>query len=227
MKNIQNFINKYRHIVPLITYYAIFLVWFGYLEETVTTKYQVIHLTIDDYIPFVEIFVIPYILWFGYVAVVIAYFFFTHKDNYHRTCIFLFTGMTIFLIISTLWPNGQQLRPHIMPRDNLFTQLISHVYQNDTATNIWPSIHVYNSLGVHLAVAKSEKLSKNKLIQWASGILCISIVLSTTFIKQHSVFDIITAFILAGVMYIIVYKYDILNAYRSCKLAYIKKPQVE
>lgn len=226
MKKLQDYITKYRHIVPLLLYFSVYLAWFGYLEKTVTKQYHVIHMSVDDHIPFVEIFIIPYLLWFGYVAVVIAYFFFTHKDNYYRNCIFLFTGMTIFLIISTLWPNGHHLRPYIMPRDNFFTMLISHLYQNDTATNLWPSIHVYNSLGVHIAVAKSEALSKKKAVQWASGILCISIVLSTMLIKQHSVFDVITAFILAIIMYVVVYKCDILNAYRNFKLTRIKKPQV-
>lgn len=223
----KELITKYKHVLPLILFYSAWLLWFEYLEQTVTKQYRVIHMSVDDHIPFMEVFVIPYILWFGYVAVGFAYFIFTHKDDYFRMCIFIFTGMTIFLIISTLWPNGHHLRPHIMPYDNVFTWLVSRVYQNDTATNLWPSIHVYNSLGTHLAIAKSARLSKNKFVQWASGLLCISIVLSTMLIKQHSVFDVITAFILSIVMYVIVYKCDILNAFRSFKLTLIKKPQVE
>ena len=39
----------------------------------------------------------------------------------------------------------------------------------------------------------------------ASAILMISIVLSTVFLRQHSVFDVITAFMVAGVMYYLVY----------------------
>ena len=38
-----------------------------------------------------------------------------------------------------------------------------------------------------------------------SLILCVSIVLSTMFIKQHSVFDVLTALVLAGIMYTLVY----------------------
>jgi membrane-associated phospholipid phosphatase len=41
-----------------------------------------------------------------------------------------------------------------------------------------------------------------------SGILAVSIILSTMFIKQHSCFDVITAFLLAYVMYRIVYVHD-------------------
>ena len=79
----------------------------------------------------------------------------------------------------------------------------------DTPTNLWPSIHVYNSIGAHLAVVHSQKLAKNKAILSGSFILCVSIVLSTVFIKQHSMFDVLTAFVMAATMYVVVYQADI------------------
>lgn len=205
MKKCKDFYLKYKHAVPLLIYGVIYLGWFAYLEQTVTKHYHVIHTDLDDYIPFCEVFVIPYLLWFVYVAAVVMYLFFKNKQDYTKCCIFLFTGMTIFLIISTLWPNGHHLRPDTMPRDNIFTHLVGMLYQADTATNLWPSIHVYNSIGAHLAISKCQNLKKNKLIQWGSLLLCISIILSTMFIKQHSTFDVVTAFIMAAVMYILVY----------------------
>ena len=155
-------LKKYRHAVPLLIYGIIYLSWFGHLERTVTSHYRVIHVAFDDYIPFCEIFVVPYLLWFAYVAVVIMYFFFRDKDDYFKTCAFLFTGMTIFLLVSTLWPNGHHLRPYVMPRDNIFTRLVAALYQADTPTNLWPSIHVYNSLGCHIAVMRSQRLRLKK-----------------------------------------------------------------
>ena len=47
-----------------------------------------------------------------------------------------------------------------------------------------------------------------------SLILCVSIILSTVFIKQHSVFDVLTAFIMGAVMYILVYGLDIVTAWQ-------------
>lgn len=181
----------------------------------------------DDYIPFCEIFVVPYLLWFAYVAVVIMYFFFRDKDDYFKTCAFLFTGMTIFLLVSTLWPNGHHLRPYVMPRDNIFTRLVAALYQADTPTNLWPSIHVYNSLGCHIAVMRSQRLRNYRGIRIGSFILCVSIVMSTVFIKQHSLFDVMTAFILAAVMYVLVYHTDVLlNLYHSTPGRRKRKPKV-
>lgn len=201
--------HKYKHIIPLIIYFIIYITWFGHLEHTVK-HYRIIHVALDDYIPFCEAFVIPYLLWFFYVAATIAFFFFKDKDDYYKSCIFLFTGMTIFLLISTIWPNGHRLRPYIIPQENIFTQLIASLYKADTPTNLWPSIHVYNSLGCHIAITKSRYFKRHKWIRFASLILCTSIIMSTMLIKQHSAFDVITAFILAAIMYVLVYRFDIL-----------------
>lgn len=220
-----HYYNKYRHALPLLLYGIIYMQWFAWLERNVTTRYRLIHLKPDDYIPFCEVFVIPYLLWFAYVAVVVLYFFFKDKDDYFRTCTFLFTGMTVFLIISTLWPNGHDLRPAVMPRENFFTQLVAALYRTDTPTNLWPSIHVYNSLGCHIAVMKSARLEKRRGLRICSFVLCVSIILSTVFIKQHSVFDVTTAFIMAVVMYGAVYRSDMLiNFYHSLQRRHKRKP---
>lgn len=200
------FLRKYKHAIPLIIYGIIYLSWFHHLEETVTSRYNVIHVSLDDRIPFCEIFVVPYLLWFAYVAVVVGYFFLHDRNDYFRIFIFLCTGMTVFLLISTLWPNGHHLRPSTMQRDNIFTQIVSALYRADTPTNLWPSIHVYNSLGCHIAVMNSHRLKSHKGIIVGSFILCVSIIMSTMFIKQHSVFDVATAFIMAAIMYGIVYR---------------------
>lgn len=226
MRKCKDLFQKYRHIIPLLIYAVIYLSWFGYLEQTVTKHYRVIHTDLDDYIPFCEVFIIPYLLWFVYVAAVVIYLFLKNKSDYYKCCAFLFTGMTIFLIISTLWPNGHHLRPYTMPRDNIFTQLIAKLYQTDTSTNIWPSIHVYNSLGAHIAIAKCQELKKHKVLQGCSLILCISIILSTVLIKQHSAFDVVTAFIMAAIMYVLVYDKEYNPATRLLRRKSSSRPQI-
>lgn len=219
------YFNKYQHALPLLLYGLVYMQWFSWLERNVTTRFTLIHVKPDDYIPFCEIFVVPYLLWFAYVAVVVIYFFFKDKDDYFRTCSFLFAGMTVFLIISTLWPNGHDLRPAVMPRENIFTRLVAALYRTDTPTNLWPSIHVYNSLGCHIAIMKSARLEKKRGIRTGSFLLCVSIILSTVFIKQHSVFDVTTAFIMAAVMYGVVYSSDMLiNFYHSLRRKRRRKP---
>ncbi len=226
MKKMQELFSKYKHAIPLILYGIIYLTWFGYLERTVTKHYQVIHMPIDDVIPFCEVFIVPYLLWFLYVAVVICFLFFKNKNDYYKCGIFLATGMTVFLIISTFWPNGHHLRLAVLPRDNIFTDMVSALWRTDTPTNLWPSIHVYNSIGAHLAVMKSTELAKHKGIRNGSAILSVSIILATVFLKQHSVFDVITAFAMAAIMYLVVYKLDIVLALQAFTNKKKTKPQI-
>ena len=201
---ITNFFKQYRHIW-ILSYFAIYLVWFNYLEKTVTTHFHVIHVPIDDYIPFCEYFVIPYIMWFGYVAWGITYTALHNKNDFYRLCGFLFTGMTIFLIVSTLYPNGQYLRPYYFSHHNLCTTLCEWLYSTDTPTNLFPSVHVFNSIAVNIAVWHSDNFKTNKAVRYGSAVLMILIILSTMFLKQHSVFDVVTGMVLAVFMYSVVY----------------------
>ena len=209
---------KYYHAIPLIIYGLIYMSWFNHLEKMAGRNYTVIHMAIDDKIPFCELFVVPYLLWFLYVSWIVLYLFFMNKNDYYKACTFLFTGMTIFLIVSTFFPNIQHLRPFIMPRDNIFTKLVSSLYHIDTSTNLWPSIHVYNSLGVFFAVIHNKSLASNKNVKIGSFIMSSLIILSTMFIKQHSMFDVMTAFILAAIVYTIVYRFDVIM---SIKQSYV------
>lgn len=228
MNNVKHFFVRYKHGLWAVSYLIIYLTWFCYLEQTVTRHYRVIHVPLDDYIPFCELFIIPYYLWFAYVAVSVLLVMFTDKDEYYKACTFLFTGMTVFLLVSTLWPNGQHLRPFTMPRDNILTQLVAGLYQTDTPTNIWPSIHVYNSLGAHIAIVKCKKLNGKRWIHISSLVLAISIILSTVFLKQHSVFDMLTAFVMALIMYVLTYRFDlVLLAKHALQTRRKSDPQVE
>ena len=210
-EKICTFCQKYKHGL-LLLYLFLYLPWFSWLEQTVTNHFHVIHMPIDDKIPFNEYFIIPYLLWFAYVAVAVLYFLLKNKDEFYRLCAFLFIGMTIFLIISTVYPNGHHLRPVVFERDNIFTDMVKGLYLADTPTNLFPSIHVYNSIGVNIAVWHCTDFKENKWLRYGSAVFMISIVLSTMFLKQHSVFDVITGIVLSVFMYTVVYTRDTLHA---------------
>lgn len=202
----KKFWEKYRHGWVFL-YIFIYLPWFFYLEKHITTDYHLIHTAIDDKIPFIEYFIVPYTLWFLFIAVTVGYFFFFgEKSEFYRLIILLFSGMTIFLIVSTIYPNGLQLRPETFTRDNIFVDMVRQLYAVDTSTNVLPSIHVYNSLGAYIAISHCSKLKQYKWVQIFTLLLTISIILSTMFLKQHSVIDVVAAFFMAGIMYVIVYK---------------------
>ena len=203
-QRISGFIDRNKALF-LLSYFAIYLPWFGHLEKTVTTHFHVIHTALDDYIPFCEYFIIPYLLWFGYVGWGIGYFYLKDRSEYFRLCAMLFTGMTIFLIVSTIYPNGHYLRPTTFARDNIFVHIVKWLYASDTATNLFPSIHVYNSLVIHVALCKSHMMKDHKVLCMASLVLCILICISTVTLKQHSFVDVVGGSVLFVFVYQLVY----------------------
>ena len=203
----KDFIKKYSHAVAIL-YLPFYLFCFTGLERRNIEDYYVVESKLDALIPFYEWFVIPYFLWFAYIAVTFAYFFWADKQDFIRLCIFLFTGMTICLVIYYVWPNGQNLRPDLttLARENIFTRILAMLYSTDTHTNVCPSIHTFNSVGACIAIYKSKKLKNKQAIRIGSLILTVSICLSTVFLKQHSILDVFWALVLAVPMYLLAYR---------------------
>ena len=83
--------------------------------------------------------------------------------------------------------------------------MVRALYVADTPTNILPSIHVYNSIGAYIAISHNQKLRENRLIHYGSLGLTVLIILSTMFLKQHSVVDVLLACAMSAVMYVLVY----------------------
>lgn len=196
---------KYKHF-SLLSLYGLCQVWFMYCEKNISPRYFMYSI-IDSYIPFVKIFVIPYLFWFAYMALGFIYLGIASKKDYYRLCVFMFGGMCICYTIYMLFPTAQNLRPIIVEED-IFSRMVRHIYATDTNTNVAPSIHVFNSIAVHVALVNCPEFNKKKKFwKHASFITMILICLSTVFIKQHSIKDGIWAAALAFVFYIIIYQF--------------------
>ena len=202
--NWKQFIYRYKHIFVAL-YFPVYMVWFVWLEARVDVPFTYIHCAIDDYIPFCEYFIIPYFMWFLFVPAIVGYEFFYSKKEYYQCCAYLFSGMTIFLIICTIWHNGLDLRQDISYNNNLCAKLVKMLYKTDTSTNVFPSLHVFNTLGCLVALYRSKGMKDKTWIKVIATIIGILIILSTMFLKQHSVWDVIGAFALAAILYPIVY----------------------
>ena len=188
-------VKKYGHIW-LFSYAFIYIPWFYYLERTVTEDFYIMHSRLDDWIPFNEYFIIPYLFWFVYVIAPLVFFFFKDKEEYYRFFLLLITGMSISLLICHIFPNGTQLRPRYFVNHNWATSLVAWIYRKDTATNVFPSIHVFNSLVTHSVIAKSRFFSENRTVRGLSLLTAVSICASTVFLKQHSILDVLGAILL-------------------------------
>lgn len=185
-KDHQSFFKKNKHMRFILGYGLFYIISF-FLLERMETPIHMIHSSLDDKIPFCEYFIVPYVLWFVFVAWTICYFGFRCKNRreYDQLIATLCTSMTIFLIVSFIYPNGHNLRPELTG-DNLFVKAVSVLYFLDTPTNILPSLHVFEAIACCTAILKNEKLGKRKGIASGTVVLTVSIVAATMFLKQHS-----------------------------------------
>lgn len=210
-------LNKLRTLRPMFCYMIAYLVSFGLIEQWNRLHYTVIHTAVDDMIPFSPVFVIPYILWFPYVMCFGLFLLMVNEEAYHRFCTVLAIGMTIFIVVSIIFPNIHLLRPETMPENNVFTHMISLLYLADTPTNLTPSIHVFNSLAVVAAAWEWDWRTERghsfpKVVRgfWRTflTVLGLLITLSTMLIKQHSFSDVAVAAALFLFTFILVYRLD-------------------
>lgn len=196
--------NKNLWIVPI---YGIFYLIMFFVLENRSAVYQVVYSPLDDWIPFCEYFIVPYVLWFLFMAMTVVYFMFRNESSaeYRKLVSMLGTGMTVFLIVSYVIPNCHHLRPVLPEQGNIFLEAVRVLYSIDTSTNLLPSIHVFNTLACFAAISQNERCRKNKVVFCGSGILTVLIILSTVFLKQHSVIDVSIAFLFFGICYWIFY----------------------
>ena len=181
--------------------YALFyLSFFALLERTIQTPDLWVHCRLDDLIPFCKYAIVPYILWFPWIPFTLFYLLYkAPREDFWRLCIPLFTGMTMTLLFYAIVPNGLALRPKYVPGTDIFAQLVRMIYRSDTPMNVCPSIHVFNSVTLALAYHHCTRLRGRKWlwVRVSADLLCVSIILSTMLLKQHSVIDVMGGIILA------------------------------
>lgn len=191
----------------LIIVFGVFYLVTFFLIEARNVPVHIIHTPFDDMIPFCKYFIIPYTIWYFYVCATVLYLGLnTRKIKQYNQLIFsMILGMIVFILTSLVYPNGQDLRPVITSND-IFSRAVNYLYTVDTPTNILPSLHVYVSVACAIALMLDNDLKNKRILRFGICTLTVLICLSTMFLKQHSVIDVITAFICNAAAYLFVYQ---------------------
>jgi len=194
--------------------------YFLLLELIAPAPRYILHTPLDDLIPFTAAFIIPYVTWYFYVAGTGVLLFLKDSDEFVRFAAFLSSGMIIACLIYTFWPNGQTMRPDLSSPQGPLETLVHLLYTIDTPTNSCPSIHVVYSIGSHAALVRHNRAYwRNKALPVVSLIAAIFIILSTVFVKQHSVICILGGLLMALILYIVIYGRSAVRYYRAQKAA--------
>lgn len=185
---IRTFVKENPHVwlaLLLPVYLALFFLVEWYVSPD--KPYWSSYVPLDDKIPFLEGFVLPYCMWYPFLVAVGLYLMIKDGAGFRKYMAFIFIGFCSALVFCVLVPNGQDLRPDPFPRKNIFTWILSRIYAADTNTNVFPSMHVIGSIGGVIAVYRCKGLRKFRI---PSAVLAFFISISTVFVKQHSVLDI-------------------------------------
>lgn len=172
-----------------------------------------ITMEIDRYIPFIPVFVIPYIIWYAFILGYLVYFCMKDTKVYFHTLITITIGELICFVIYIFFQTTVP-RPMLSGND-LITQLVQFIYTNDEPYNCFPSIHVLTTYVIMLAsIHIKGKHLVNTLILQGMGTL---IILSTLFIKQHVLWDVIASIVMTSIIYLASFYFSTTMKRRSVK----------
>lgn len=209
-ETVRSFVTKNPHVwlaLLLPVYLALFFLVEWYVSPD--KPYWSSYVPLDDQIPFLEGFILPYCMWYPFLVAVGLYLMIQDGPGFRKYMAFIFIGFCSALLFCVLVPNGQDLRPDPLPRKNIFTWMVARIYAADTNTNVFPSMHVIGSLGGVIAVYRCPGLKKFRV---PAAILAFLISISTVFVKQHSVLDILGGILWCLPLWFFIYRLPELRA---------------
>ena len=182
---------RFSHIWLLLGWVGYFALYFLTENLIPAERCHPVHCWLDDVIPFNEWFVIPYVFWYVLVGGSLLWYFLYNTENFRRMSKFIIITQVVAMAAYILWPSRQDLRPAVMPRENLLTWGLSLIYAFDTSTGVCPSLHVAYSVGIASVWVKDREAPR-----WLKAfVVAAAVVISaaTTFVKQHSAVDVFAA----------------------------------
>lgn len=196
---------QFRHL-KLLLFWPIYGLLFYSLEWLLPNRaYIPMYHPLDDLIPFNELFVIPYVFWYGFMVFAVLYTCFRDTEAFRKMSQFFILTFGGSILIFLLYPTCQNFRPAVMPRDNFLTRIMEFLYSIDTSTNVCPSLHVVGSIGAAIGLNYSKRFGTRgwKLVNMTCAFF---ISISTVFVRQHSILDVVWGVAYSFAAWIIVYK---------------------
>ncbi|UAL50446.1 MULTISPECIES: phosphatase PAP2 family protein [Metabacillus] len=157
---------------------------------------------LDSYIPFAPIFIIPYVIWYVYMFGFLLYFWWKNPSVYWKSILAITAGEIVCFIIYFYFQTTVP-RPQLMG-DSFLVQLVSLIYSSDQPYNCFPSIHVLTTMIIMLSVNRIE--DSGKMMNYVTQVTGILIILSTLFVKQHVIYDVLSSVILSAGLWMILFE---------------------
>ena len=179
----EKIINYYYIVFPVLLQSALF-----FLSKLIQREPYNITTEFDKSIPYVPFFILFYVFWYALLflaPIIIIKFDNKTIKNYFTTYIMCsITSTIIYVTFPTIIVRQTNLS------NNFFDTIVKFIYSVDTpAVNCFPSFHVILCLLWIRFICLNKNI--NKSLRCILFIINICIILSTLFIKQHVLIDLL------------------------------------
>ncbi|MBD0383796.1 phosphatase PAP2 family protein [Paenibacillus sedimenti] len=163
-------------------------------------RYYSLVTDLDRQIPFLKIFVVPYVSWYVFLLAGFMYLAYKDRQTYYKTLLQFIIGLLLCYGVYAVYQTHVP-RPAI-GGDDWMMRMVQWVYNNDQPFNCFPSTHVLTSYLMMKAYLSTAHISR--IYTSIVTLLSLLIIASTQFMKQHVLLDIIGAVLVAeGVIYVV------------------------
>ena len=172
-------------------------------------NYHVIDFYLDIKIPFIPEFIYIYNIFYPFVFIVMYYIFLKDRKTYYNGIIAGIIGYLICDIIFLSYPTIMN-RPIVDYNTlDIVTGFVlkTTYYLDNPALNCLPSIHCLFCFQVMFTLFMSKNIKSYRKI--IISFVFVLIILSTLFVKQHYLYDVLASFIIFMISNIIVYGFKL------------------
>ena len=181
-----------KHHLYLLWGWVGFFLLYALTENLIPLdRCHLIHVALDDRIPFREEFAVFYVGWYGLIVLSLGWFLRYSIDSFRKLQTYIIITQAIAMVVYILYPSYQNLRPEVFPRENILTDVMAFLYRIDTPTGVCPSLHVAVSVGIASTWLREKKA--NPWVKAGIAIFCVGVCMSVLFVKQHSIVDVLAA----------------------------------
>lgn len=174
---------------------------------------------LDTMIPFLPIFIVPYIVWYAFILGYLIYFWYKDISVYLKTLSVIVIGELVCFVIYFYFQTTVP-RPKLVG-DGILVDLVGMIYSHDQPFNAFPSIHVLTTFAIILGNINIR--NKHVFHSVFVSVMGSMIIISTLFVKQHYILDMFASMFLTSFIYGIVFELYELKFAAKSNTVYIKE----
>lgn len=172
----------------------------------------------DGFIPFLPVFILPYIIWYAFILGYLLYFWYKDTRVYLKTLSVIVIGELVCFVIYFFFQTTVP-RPDLVG-NGILIDLVGMIYNHDRPYNAFPSIHVLTTFAILLGnINIKNKHIFHSVFVPVMGTL---IIISTLFVKQHYILDMLGSMFLTSFIYGIVFELYELRIAEKSSTVYLK-----